>query len=1410
MTSLVMWSHRFPSARRGTTQPLIMLAALAAIASGFMGAGIQRAAANDVRPLRQQLEAELSTLRKNYNGNISDYRSGAKALKDKYLGLDQGRSDALTRTLDQYKGQIENTGSKPRDVRADIDLKANSGEAADRLKQDWQKTYGADNIVEHPHKIVNKATDTTLWKPCNTPECMKVKVQDPDAWTTEGGLKSTGNSDRFRDPIGQYLDNEKKLVHAREDFGHATADPKAIDQPKVFESVKTASKSLSKASEAAGLKNPNDPFWKAVDGIRTEYMDPYEAGIADPRDPPEKQVKDIEDFLTKADAEMLKAKGTLDARGKITDYVRERAQEEMRRSGAADPLAEAMNREGADAIARERERIAESNKAVEDFNKAQGGVGEQAGTEPPRKDLETIREEARARRERAAGTGPSGQPGGDSTIREPGRGTGPAPGTTAEPVAPPERTTTPGADGPAPTARERARAGAGKVGVGLAQGAAVTFMTCMATSDALGKTMEDCLAEAGLSVFDPTNIGLEAIAALGPLGEVLVGIYGAHHAGRAVGQAIKEGVKLSDAIRTQNEAVNILTTQLVDAQRTISSAMANCQYEQARGIAQGLRERFSGLGLRPDGSVVRAAAGTSNVNSFAPWLPSIMPDIENKALAQRGVDTLLAKARATSDPKLKSEFLNAAEKFAAGTPCLTERVRAAQSQQPGGNKEQTCIYIIDASGGSVWLGTEEQQKRTSAASIKGAGIGKAPPRVIRLVSCHPTRQAATDAWCAELRGKKTENWVLAHNSKADVYGGKYWIGSAPSCPAKVVRSLIQQAPPIVAAGDKAKDAVASCDVGRITGVRNEFAARGATYKLLVVEPAQEAIDRISRVRDPLAEARTLFNGGKLAEARASVGRARTSLRDWPGHCPSPATEIDRVSDEIARTDDAIKGAETAVSACSKSKLDASKSALSRSPNPAAKAMLTVLTKGAEECAERERVKKAADKAKDVVAACDIGKIKSFRDTFAKSSEAYRLTVVEPLQAAHDRIERVRDPLNEARTLLNAGRLDDARSGVGRARIALGSLPNRCPPLGPDIDRIAEEISRIQDAIRIAGAAVSRCDKAKLNESKSALARLSNPAARAMLVTLNSEAVECERKAVTAANDFCRGKYGSFSLSVGHTDTQVSCNCHKGYRWTSDRSSCERIPSPQEIAQDNLARCHRDFGGHSYAGSAAKDGSVQCYCNRGYTWGADKRCISEREAADEKHASCRSSFGPYAVSVGANRDGTSQCNCPSGYNWDADKKCAPISQITSAATAHCQSDFGPYATVANLVDGKNYKCNCQPGYHWGNEGGKQICVRAPSKAEVMAEGNGLCQNKYGRGSYAVRQNRDGTFTCWIPGRAAAPQPTYRPRGRSAEEIAAATAVIGGIIAATRRPRGPSAPPAARCHRGRDGRVHCGGG
>jgi hypothetical protein len=92
-------------------------------------------------------------------------------------------------------------------------------------------------------------------------------------------------------------------------------------------------------------------------------------------------------------------------------------------------------------------------------------------------------------------------------------------------------------------------------------------------------------------------------------------------------------------------------------------------------------------------------------------------------------------------------------------------------------------------GGSVWSAQRSLRacrgNTTRNCDIAGGGLcgPNDPPIRYQIKSIgFPTMQEATDAWCAELAGKPTFPSAVAGDSKAEVYGGLYWIGTAPSCP----------------------------------------------------------------------------------------------------------------------------------------------------------------------------------------------------------------------------------------------------------------------------------------------------------------------------------------------------------------------------------------------------------------------------------------------------------------------------------------------------------------------------------------------------------------------------------------------------------------------------------------------------
>ncbi len=261
----------------------------------------------------------------------------------------------------KYKGKIQNTGSSPANINADVDIVATSPEAARDLANDWaakgkkKPVYYTTDAPSTPTntppddfkkviKVVDPNSDTTLWTP-ETDEIRRVKVQDHDAWTTSGGQKGTGNIGRSRDKRGYYLDNEKKFLHS---------DRPISDTPGVHdEDLKTFSKSVAKAGGDNGAKiSANNPeFYEQAQKMQ-KYGDPVEAGIVDLGDSPEVRKQKLENWKQTARDEMKKAEKRSAELGDVADAARGDLAQQMRDQGHHDV---------ADRIEEHRTSIAESN-----------------------------------------------------------------------------------------------------------------------------------------------------------------------------------------------------------------------------------------------------------------------------------------------------------------------------------------------------------------------------------------------------------------------------------------------------------------------------------------------------------------------------------------------------------------------------------------------------------------------------------------------------------------------------------------------------------------------------------------------------------------------------------------------------------------------------------------------------------------------------------------------------------------------------------------------------------------------------------------------------------------------------------------------------------------------------------------
>jgi hypothetical protein len=98
------------------------------------------------------------------------------------------------------------------------------------------------------------------------------------------------------------------------------------------------------------------------------------------------------------------------------------------------------------------------------------------------------------------------------------------------------------------------------------------------------------------------------------------------------------------------------------------------------------------------------------------------------------------------------------------------------------------VFVAELSGGSIVVETERAMKGTEACRFGGGGLctqpaGQNPKVAYRKVSkAFDTPGEATAAWCQEVKGKPLTNFPVANDSKAEVYGGRYWVGTAPPCP----------------------------------------------------------------------------------------------------------------------------------------------------------------------------------------------------------------------------------------------------------------------------------------------------------------------------------------------------------------------------------------------------------------------------------------------------------------------------------------------------------------------------------------------------------------------------------------------------------------------------------------------------
>jgi hypothetical protein len=231
----------------------------------------------------------------------------------------------------------------------------------------------------------------------------------------------------------------------------------------------------------------------------------------------------------------------------------------------------------------------------------------------------------------------------------------------------------------------------------------------------------------------------------------------------SIAEACQEAIGTIQALSEEDLTQKNQNAQDLPSQQAISDAMRKCNYSGARALARVLQQQ-------------------PNPPS---WLPTILPNLEAGAKAQAAVDGLLGQASLTSFASLdrKSQLLEQARAAAGDIPCLIDKVNQASPQGLGG---QQCIFILDVSHGSLFIGSDAEVASRARCRWSGGGDcdaeGKKPAKVLKKVGCYPDPQAQ---FCADLRAlpkSKIHHNVLIGDSRAELYGFNPWIGTMGPCP----------------------------------------------------------------------------------------------------------------------------------------------------------------------------------------------------------------------------------------------------------------------------------------------------------------------------------------------------------------------------------------------------------------------------------------------------------------------------------------------------------------------------------------------------------------------------------------------------------------------------------------------------
>jgi len=266
-----------------------------------------------------------------YQKLLKEYDQKIKGIIQKYNDIDTKSRIAEIKSLKKaYGAGISLTGSLPKDIRADVDITANSIDVTKKIVAGWIKRGDKVKLNRKLGIYINETTDTTLWRP-PTPAQLKARSSYYDAFSTHGGKKMTGvkGYEAISDPEGFVLDNMKKFIHAVEDYNKNMSKKKSFRiQLENEMAIKTMGKCLDKAADSVGQ---DSKIIKKSADLRY-YKDIYQTNIVALGATPEQYEEGIKKYLKKVDQELQNADKLAREKSEKIKNIREKLADTMSNS----------------------------------------------------------------------------------------------------------------------------------------------------------------------------------------------------------------------------------------------------------------------------------------------------------------------------------------------------------------------------------------------------------------------------------------------------------------------------------------------------------------------------------------------------------------------------------------------------------------------------------------------------------------------------------------------------------------------------------------------------------------------------------------------------------------------------------------------------------------------------------------------------------------------------------------------------------------------------------------------------------------------------------------------------------------------------------------------------------------------